>query len=443
MSKINLRKATRAILVSDERLAGGYGMKAAKETNMQLLRRATLANLLWEDIAYMDGKCVSDEMARLIPLCSPEEVYNLAIEAREKQKLRHTPLFIAVEMCKHDGHRAHVGQLLPKIITRPDMLTDFLALYWKDGRKTVCHQARKGLADSFHHFDEYQFAKYDREAAVKIRDVMFVAHPRARNEQEQVLFKKIANRELATPDTWEVALSDGQDKKDTWERLVSECKLGSLAILRNIANMMKAGVEKTTICQAIRSARSTMLLPLDFYKAAKMNPEFSRDIEEAMVTTYNRLPKLPGKTLFIVDASGSMGCPISAKSNFTRMEVAGEMALLASYQCEDFELVVTAGDDTSRQHCSKWIQYPDKGFNLIKRIPESHVGDGGIFTRQCLEWCRTTFKRKDFDRIIVFSDSQDCDFPDKRIPRPFGMRNYICDVSAHTKLIYANDDIIG
>ena len=39
----------------------------------------------------------------------------------------------------------------------------------------------------------------------------------------------------------------------------------------------------------------------------------------------------------------------------------------------------------------------------------------------------------DFDRIIVFSDSQDCDWPDKRIPKPFGRHNYICDVSAHTK----------
>lgn len=433
MSKLNPTRTANTTLTDDERLAGGYGMKAAKETNIQLLRRATLANLLWEDIAYMDGKSVSEEMARLIPLCNPEDVYSLAIEARLKQKLRHTPLFIAVEMCKHDGHRAYVSQLLPKIITRADMLTDFLALYWKDGKVTVCHQARKGLAEAFHNFDEYQLAKYDRDAAIMIRDVMFMAHPKALNEQEQILFKKVANRELETPDTWEVALSGGEDKKETWERLVEENKLGSLAILRNISNMMRVGVDKSIICQAIKSARSTMLLPLDFYKAARMNPEFSRDIEEAMVMTYERLPKLPGKTLFIVDASGSMGCPISEKSIFTRMEVAGVMALLASYQCEKFELVVTAGDDELRQHCSKWIQYPDKGFDLIKRIPESEVGYGGIFTRQCLEWCRETFDGQDFDRIIVFSDSQDCDFPDKRLPRPFGRRNYICDVSAHTK----------
>lgn len=433
MSKLNPTTKLHSPLFDNERLAGGYGMNAAAETNIQLLRRATLANLLWEDIAYMDGKSVSDEIKRLIPLCYPTDVYNLAIETRIKQKLRHTPLFIAVEMCKHDGHRELVGTLLPKIITRADMLTDFLALYWHDGKVTVCNQARKGLAASFYNFDEYQFAKYNRNTEIKLRDVMFLAHPKARNEQEQILFRKIANRELETPDTWEVALSAGEDKKSTWERLIEEKKLGALATLRNISNMMSAGVDKKVIINAINSLHSTMLLPLDFYKSAKMNKEFSRDIEKAMLNTYSNLPKIPGKTLFIVDASGSMISAISSKSSFTRMEVAGVMAMLASMQCEDFELVVTAGDDTLKKHSSKWIQYPPKGFDLIKAIPNAQVGGGGIFTRQCLEWCKKTFGDIVFDRIIVFSDSQDCDYPDKRMPKPFGKHNYICDVSAHTK----------
>ena len=110
MSKLNPTSKGSKSLFDDERLAGGYGMRGAKESYIQLLRRATLANLLWEDIAYMDGKSVSDEIARLIPLCSPDEVYDLAIEVRQKQKLRHTPLFIAVQMCRNEGHRALVSK---------------------------------------------------------------------------------------------------------------------------------------------------------------------------------------------------------------------------------------------------------------------------------------------------------------------------------------------
>lgn len=189
------------------RLAGGAGLRAAKQSDIQQLRRMTLANLLWEDCAYVDGKSLANEIARLIPLCDAKDVANLALECRLVQKLRHTPLFIASEMCKYPEHRAFVGSLLPKIITRADMITDFLAIYWKEGKRPLANQAKRGLAAAFHNFDEYQFAKYDRDAEIKLRDVMFLCHPKATDEKEQELFKKIAERSLATPDTWEVALS--------------------------------------------------------------------------------------------------------------------------------------------------------------------------------------------------------------------------------------------
>jgi len=49
--------------------------------------------------------------------------------------------------------------------------------------------------------------------------------------------------ELATPDTWEVALSAGAsvDKREAWERLLAENKLGAQALLRNLRNMAEPG----------------------------------------------------------------------------------------------------------------------------------------------------------------------------------------------------------
>ena len=434
MSKINprIKPATK---FADERLAGGMGNLAAKQDNIQLLKRAVMANLLWENIAYMDGEKVVEEIARLIPLCPAEEVFNIALSARVDQKLRHTPLFVAREMCRYDEHRLFVVDLLPLIITRADMLTDFLAIYWKDGKCPICNQAKKGLAEAFHNFNEYKFAKYDRETAIKLRDVMFLVHPKPRNEYETELFKKIADRTLSTPDTWEVALSSGADKKSTWERLIDEKKIGGLAMLRNIRNMMQANVDHDSIVKGIQNLQSSMLLPLDYLKAARINKEFDRHIEDAMIKSYANLPKLPGKTLFIVDVSGSMGANMSAKSDFTRLDAACAMAMLAANQCEKFKLVATAGNDGTRVGAHLHIQYPKKGFDIIGQIrnTEREIGYGGIFTRQCLEWCREQFKDEEFDRIIIFSDSQDCDYPDKRVPKPFGKHNYICDVSANTK----------
>ena len=434
MSKINpsLKKTSK---FEEERLAGGSGALAAKQSNTALLRRAVLANLLWEDVAYMDGMKVAEEIQRLIPLCPAIDVYNIALEARTMQKLRHTPLFIAVEMCKYPEHKMFVQDLLPQIITRADMLTDFLAIYWKDGKKPIANQAKKGLAKAFHNFNEYKFAKYDRDAAIKLRDVMFLCRPKPENQYEQDLFKKVADRTLATPETWEVLLSTGKDKKESWTKLITEGKIGGLAMLRNIANMRRANVDKKVINEGLEKLKSSMLMPLDFLKAFRMNPEFGRQIEDAMINSYANLPKLKGKTLFIVDVSGSMGARMSEKSDFTRYDAACAMAMLAANQCEDYEIVCTAGNDYAHTGAHEHIPYPQKGFGIFEQIRETNknIGYGGIFTRQCLEWCNDKFKGQKFDRIIVFSDSQDCDFPERRTPKPFGTYNYICDISAHTK----------
>lgn len=434
MSKLNPNKKP-ANKFDNAQLAGGYGALAAKQEDLALLRRVVLANLLWENQAYIDGVSVAEEMARLIPLCAAEDVYNLALEARLKQKLRHTPLFMAVEMCKYPEHKLFVKDLLPRIITRADMLTDFLAIYWKDKKCPLCNQAKKGLALAFHNFNEYKLAKYDRNTAIKLRDVMFLVHAKPENKAEEELFNKLANRTLETPETWEVMLSRGDDKKATWTKLILENKIGGLAMLRNIANMQKAEVPKGIIKKGLSTLKSSMLMPLDFLKAARINPAFNREIEDAMLESYKNLPKLSGKTLLIIDVSGSMGSLTSGKSVFTRLNQACAMAMLAANQCEDFELVTTGGDDCNRIHSSYWLQYPKKGFDIAQQISSTRqiTGLGGIYTRQCLEWCKETFKDEKFDRIIVFSDSQDCDYPEKRVPKPFGTYNYIIDISAHTK----------
>ena len=449
MSKLNsTRKPTtlKANQTTVGAIAGHVTDTAAAQTNIQYLRRAVLANLLWENIAYMDGQSVTDEIKRLIPLCDPKDVALLTVEARTMQKLRHTPLFLAVEMCKHDATRPYVKEVLPRIITRADMLTDFMALYWADGKCPICNSAKKGLAKAFHNFKEYHFAKYDRDAEIKLRDVMFMVRPKPETQLEVELYKKIADRTLATPDTWEVLLSlahTPEEKAAVWTKLITEGKIGGKAMLMNIRNMQNAGVPRPIIVQGLNELKGAMLLPLDFLKAMRESTGFDREIEDAMLKTYENMPKLPGKTLFIVDVSGSMGSITSSGSKFSRLDQAASMAMLAANQCEDFELVCTAGSDAQLSEAQTWIKYPSKGFGLFNEIQQSRniVGGGGIFTYQCLEKLRKELGNKihDYARIIVFSDSQDIDVSssysknhDKK-PRPFGKYNYICDVSCHTR----------
>ena len=450
MSKLNSTKRSSTLKsnqITVGEIAGQITNTAAVQTNIDLLRRAVLANLLWENIAYIDGESVANEIKRLIPLCDPKDVADLTVEARVMQKLRHTPLFLAVEMCKHDATRPYVKEVLPKIITRADMLTDFMALYWGDGKCPICNAAKKGLAKAFHNFNEYKFAKYDRNTEIKLRDVMFMVRPKPENKLEEELYKKIADRTLETPETWEVLLSlahTNEEKVAVWTKLITEGKIGGKAMLMNLQNMQKVGVPRPIIEKGLKELNGAMLLPLDFLKAVRNSNGLEREIEDAMLNTYKNMPKLPGKTLFIVDVSGSMGSLTSGGSKFSRFDQACAMAMLAVNMAEDCVLVATAGSDSERMEAHKIITYPSKGFELFHEIEQTRheIGHGGIFTAQCLDSLRKELnvQNGDFDRIIVFSDSQDIDvmYNSNIKPRPFGKYNYICDVSCHTKGIAYN-----
>lgn len=430
MSKINKSSLKSDRRFTEEKLAGGMGLKAAALNPEALLRRATLSSLLWEDMAYESGKENADNVALLVPQVNAKTVSDLAIECRLKQKLRHMPLFIAAEMAKHSTHKAFVEETLVAIITRPDQITDFMAIYWRNGKCPIAKCVKKGLARCFNKFNEYSLAKYNRDAPIKLRDVMFMVRPKPEDEKQAELFKRLANNTLKTPDTWEVALSSGQDKRATWERLLSEEKLGSLAFIRNLRNIHDAGVSYDLIKKGFDNLSGSVLLPLNFLAASKYCPAFDKEINDAMLKSYGKIPKLPGHTVVVIDVSGSMTYGNAGRSKFSRMDSAKAMAVLANEVGERVSIYATAGSDSRSIHKTKRLSN-SRGFALGKEIDSVYgeLGGGGIFTRQCLEFIKGDLKEAP-DRIIIFSDSQDCDRINK-VPAPFGKYNYIVDISSH------------
>lgn len=466
MARTNKKVGRSHLMDPVARTAGGAGTRAARQNASALLRRSVLACLLWEDNAYCDGETVAQTIRDLVPQVAPATVAALAVEARHEQKLRHVPLLIVREMARHQSHKHLVADTLEKIIRRADELAEFVALYWSDngGRKTLSAQVKKGLARAFSKFDEYQLAKWDKsDAQVKLRDVLFLCHAKPKSDgklprttkterkagldrrltEHEDLYARLIAGQLATPDTWEVGLSAAKsdaDKRAVWERLLDEGNLGSYAFMKNLRNMQEVGVSPSAIRHGFKTIKADMLLPIDFLKARQYAPDYSRDIEGMMLRCAASWPKLTGHSIFVVDVSGSMGKPLSSKSEFTRMSAAAAMTILASEMCEHITIYATAGIDPSYgrgsanagKHNTEKIEAL-RGFALSDAILErdyrksKSLGGGGIFTRQCLEYIKSQEKEQP-DRIIVFSDSADMDQTDK-IPKPFGKRNYIVDVS--------------
>lgn len=436
MASMNAKTKRSHIYNHDVKLAGGQGMTAAKQVAEQQLRRLVMACLLWENNAYCDGKTVVEGICELIPQVEPHIVVQIAIEARYEQKLRHVPLLICREMAKHDKHKIFVRSTLAKVINRPDEITEFLFLYWKDnGKKTISAQVKKGLADAFKKFDEYQLSKYNRDGKeISLRDVLFLCHAKPENPEQEALWKRLINNELKTSDTWEVGLSaakSAEEKRGVWERLIENRKLGASALLKNLRNMQQVGVARSVIARGLAECKTSMLLPLDFLKAAQYAPDYQRELEDLMCRCAAQYPKLPGWTIFVLDVSGSMHSALSAQSQFNRMSAGVAMTILAAEMCEHCTIYVTAGNDGTRTHATTKIRNY-RGFALTNEIHHANtrVGGGGIFTRQCMDFIRENEKETP-DRVIVFSDSQDCDRPGSGLPNPPGKHNYIVDVSSH------------
>ena len=306
------------------------------------LKRTLMNCLLWEDQFYEDGVGIADRIKQLVPLVEPERVAALAIEAREDMKLRHAPLLVLREMARHATHRGLVADTLARVIQRPDEMTELLAIYWADAlgpmqqrkKQPISAQIKKGLARALTKFDAYQLAKYDRDGAVRIRDVLFLVHAKPKDAEQEKVWKQLVEGELSAPDTWEVALSAGSDKRETFERLIAEKKLGGLALLRNLRLMQKADVPRETIAGAIEAMRVDRILPYRFITAARYAPDFEPELEAAMLKSIKDHARLKGRTRLLIDVSGSMDAALSRQSEMTRLEAACGLAILASEVCE-------------------------------------------------------------------------------------------------------------
>ncbi len=410
------------------------GTPVKKVSPEDTLVRLTLAHMLFEDTFYVDGKTSANMLQEAVAKVKPEFAISLAKTARYQYKLRHVPLIILREVIRSGNAKADD---IADVINRPDEMGELISLYNKDGKQPLSHQLKHGLAKAFCKFNEYQLAKNDKNsAAYSVRDVMFMTRPKPTDEAQAELFKRIANKQMVTPDTWETELSAGANKKETFERLMAEGNLGALAFLRNLRNMTQAGIPSKVIRAYGAVVKVANVLPFRYIAAARICPEFEDMLEDMMYRSLANVEKIKGRTILVVDTSGSMGQAVSAKSDISALDAACALAILAREICEEVVIYATAGCDRSRKHATMLIP-PRRGFALaafIKGVEvRSKIGGGGIFLIQCMDYIAEQERANEAERVIVFTDEQDTGGrgfePDKA--KRLGSSNYIFNVGTN------------
>jgi len=372
----------------------------AQNVNPRLeLRRTVLTCLLWEDTFYEKGSKIAERIADLVTKNKAEDVAALAREARDKMQLRHVPLFLARELARRTGAGTLVAETLERVIQRADELGEFVALYWTPRKQPLSAGVKRGLAKAFTKFDAYQLAKYNRDGVVKLRDVLFLSHAKPKNAEQAALWKRLVENTLDPPDTWEVALSAGKDKRETWERLLREEKLGGMAVLRNLRPMLASGVEPKLIAARLEKGIARAL-PFRFVTAARYAPKLEYAIEKAMLKGVAAFEKLPGSTGLLVDVSGSMDGQLARKGEATRIDAAAGLAILLREVAADFEIATFS---------EKCVTLPARrGFALRDAIAGSQPHSSTYLKRALVE-LRDKHGWEKLDRVIVITDEQSHD----------------------------------
>jgi hypothetical protein len=265
-------------------------------------------------------------------------------------------------------------KLVSAVTSRPDEPGEMLAIWHSNFAREEPKSLKRGLADAvLRLYNERNWLKWDSTASAwRFADVIDRVHPAAKVTWQHDLYTHILNmrhgRDSMIPEslrmlranaglrghaaerpeyavalldadqvsaaglTWEDVLSLGGqaklDKAKLWESVIPS--MGYMALLRNLRNFDEAGINPAakayvaTTLQDPEKVRYSRQFPYRFYSAYKaLASDYWRPaLGEALTQATRNIPKLTGRSLILIDLSGSMQAAMSGHSKLARNEAA-------------------------------------------------------------------------------------------------------------------------
>lgn len=356
------------------------------------------------------------------------------------------PSVPAYELPGATDDRGVTRYTLDKVCQRADEPGEALAYYMATYGRKICKPVKRGIADAASRlYNERNTLKYDTAShGVRFGDVLELTHPAPDHLYQHVLFKHLIDRRhgrghesyqglniilkniwlrsqvqiygktqvLLSPEalaeaamTWEDALSlagDKVPKNELWEAMIPN--MGYMALLRNLRNFDEAGISAKAAeyvagrladpDQVVRSRQ----LPMRFLSAyrAVSNLRWSSPLEQALNESLLNVPSFPGRTLILIDTSGSMANSFSQHSDLRLWDAAAIFGLALAQRCEEATVV-------SFSYGSKVFGVP-RGESLLRSLDRFKTGyflNGGTNTALAV---RTHYQGH--DRVICLTDEQ-------------------------------------
>lgn len=386
MSKFNEKKKVKVV-----NKAGGKAYKEGYEMQFVSLLLTSFLN----DKFYETERGTIDRMKDLIEKCDKEFCARAIVYARREFGMRSVTHVAASILAKYISNEKWAKGFFNSVVYRVDDMTEIVSYHLSKNEK-ISNAMKKGFSTAFSKFDKYQIAKYRGENnKVKLVDVVNLIHPKY-SEKNGDAIKELVEGTLKSTDTWESMLTESGGDKDkkirAWKSLLLENRLGYLALLRNVRNIVSLGDESlNNLCfKALvnkDAIHKSLVLPFRFITAYKelqgVSSEAMSYISEACEIACDNMPKFEGKTLVALDTSGSM----FGVSNIASLFAA---AFVKSNKCD-----LVTFDYSASYRTVNW-------------------NDSLVTIQQNLNFCGggTNFPsifnvaNKKYDRIIILSDMQ-------------------------------------
>lgn len=369
----------------------------------QLELVSVLLTTFLEDEFYRTEKQTTDKIRELIvKVADPRFVAKAALYARHPYGMRSVSHLVAGELARSVKGVRWTKSFYAQVVRRPDDVLEILGYYLAAYGRPVPNSLKKGLGAALARFDEHQLAKYRREHGVfTLVDAVNLVRP-----PSTPALAKLVRGELAPAQTWETKLTQAGGaetaeqaaaaKTQAWGELVRERKLGYLALLRNVRNILTHAPEWSgELCKQLvdePAVRRSLVFPFQFLSAVEAltqgNLPGTGDVLGALNTAIDHslanVPDFGGKTLVALDSSGSMaGRPQMIGSLFAATLVKASSADLMLFS-DDARYVSLNRRDTTLT-AARSIPFVSGGTNF-----------NAIFQRA----------NRAYDRIVILSDMQ-------------------------------------
>lgn len=415
------------------------------------LERLVYSCYLWEQGSFSSGSALATKIKEAASNVSITQLCTIARSARIDHGLRHVALYLAVlaqarlterrrlfgTMRRYeDEHQQMAGVVrdtVSQVCLRPDDMSEMLALLWAENltkKGVVPNAMRRGLADAMLRFarDPEKLARFNKPQEIKLKDVMRLVHPKPGNSYDVATLAALDKDQLVAPVTWESELSEKGNTKEVWDGLLKGDHLSDIAFLRNLRNMSQAGIDDMTLANEIRRREFKGVTPFRFI-AAKRNTKVTLHSSLGLAMSYvgARLTPLKGRTIVLVDVSGSMNARLSYRSDLTRMDAA--VALAAIAPCED-KMIIAFGRGTRQVG----MDYKDPLFVADTIINGTMDMRGSTMLTEAVNFARTI----NHDRLIVITDEES--HSSRKPTATMANRSYMINVASNANTVAEREE---